>query len=333
MSEIPAVDGDSPRDVDGYVVVRPAGPAARAVRSITGYSTAAIPGGVHRGLPGPWLTIVFPLGGPIAVRSDGEPGRGRHGARTPTERAFLSLVGGLHTAPVIMPQRDRQRGLQLSVHPLAARALLGLPAAEVAQQVVDLGDVLGASAVTLTEQLAAANTGADAVGLVHRWLDETLAAPEPAGPPWQVWRAWQLIVGSGGQLPIGLVAAEVGWSRRHLTTRLGAELGLGAKVIARVARFARAQTMLRSPAHPPLAEVAAACGYADQPHFSSEWRTFAGCTPGQWVATELPALPPGDDADELDDLDHLDHLNHLDDRSIDPISARPRREAGGRISA
>ncbi len=37
-------------------------------------------------------------------------------------------------------------------------------------------------------------------------------------------------------------------------------------------------------------DVAAACGYHDQPHMTREWLALVGCTPGTWIATELPFL-------------------------------------------
>ena len=100
-------------------------------------------------------------------------------------------------------------------------------------------------------------------------------------------RAWQLIVGSGGRRRIGQVAADVGWSRRHLTARLRSETGFGAKELARLARFHRARTAIVARTG-SLAGVAASCGYADQSHFTAEWREFAGCSPGQWISAAAP---------------------------------------------
>ncbi|MDP9429928.1 MAG: helix-turn-helix transcriptional regulator [Actinomycetota bacterium] len=84
------------------------------------------------------------------------------------------------------------------------------------------------------------------------------------------------------------VAAHVGWSRRHLTERFRLATGLTPKRAARIARFEAARRMLVDPRRPPLAEIAARCRYADQPHLAREWRALAGCSVGTWLRKELP---------------------------------------------
>jgi transcriptional regulator GlxA family with amidase domain len=56
--------------------------------------------------------------------------------------------------------------------------------------------------------------------------------------------------------------------------------------MARVMRFERARRLLVSHARPALADVAAACGYADQAHLTRDWRALAGQSPRAWLASE-----------------------------------------------
>ncbi len=262
------------------VLVRLPAPAP-GVRDMVGYRMAPAPGH-HRGLPSPWLTLVFTLSDalPIDVPAGFKAGSG----------TFRMPLGGLHTRAVLMPRRlphapdAAQRGIQLAVHPLAARALFGVPAAALADQVVEVRDVLGS--LGAVDELPAATTGRAAAGMVDRWLaDRIRAAEAPASAP-ELTRAWRLIVGSGGRARIGDVAADVGWSRRHLTTRMRAEIGVGAKDLARLARFQRSRRLIGRRDR-DLGRVAADSGYADQSHLSAEWREFAGLSPGRWIAAEL----------------------------------------------
>lgn len=277
--------------------------ARAAVPGMVGYRMPPLPG-EHRGFPSPWLTLVFSLSGALPIDVPDGP-RMR-------SAAFHVPVGGLHTRAVVMPRRlphaptADQRGIQLAVHPLAARAVFGVPAAALAGEVLEI-DELVADGPELAARLAGDRpgglsgelSGAAATAVVVRWLTARIGAADADPPTPELARAWQVIVGRHGRVRIGDVAREVGWSRRHLTTRLRAEIGVGAKDLARLARFARSRELIgrrdRS-----LAQVAADAGYADQPHLTTEWREFAGCSPGRWIAQEFPFVQDGDAARSAD---------------------------------
>ena len=85
---------------------------------------------------------------------------------------------------------------------------------------------------------------------------------------------------SGGRVRVRALAADLGWSPRRLIERFRDHVGLPPKAAARVIRLDRAVSALRS-GTPRIAEVAAACGYADQAHLGRELRELGGITPGQ----------------------------------------------------
>lgn len=274
-----------PADPAPEALVRLVPPAAvqGAVPGMVGYRMPPLPG-EHRGFPSPWLTLVFSLSGALPIDvPDGTRFR---------SSAFHIPVGGLHTRAVVMPRRlpqaptADQRGIQLAVHPLAARAVFGVPAAALVGEVLELDELVGGGS-ELAGRLAGDRSGADAAAVVTRWLTARIGTADADPPVPELARAWRLIVGRHGRVRIGEVAREVGWSRRHLTARLRAEVGVGAKDLARLARFARSRELIRR-SDRSLAQVAAEAGYVDQPHLTTEWREFAGCSPGRWIAQELP---------------------------------------------
>ena len=57
---------------------------------------------------------------------------------------FVSVAGGLMRRSVAIHHDGRQRGVQVALTPLGARALYGMPAAELAQRLVPLDELLGA---------------------------------------------------------------------------------------------------------------------------------------------------------------------------------------------
>ncbi|MEJ2884928.1 helix-turn-helix domain-containing protein [Actinomycetospora aeridis] len=266
---------------------RPPGALAGHV-TYHGYDLRGGQPGVHRGLPSPYLTFIVTFGEPLTMRApDGSL----------VQRAVA--LGGLHTTPEAIVHDGRQSGLHLSLDPLAARALLGRPAAELAGITVDGDAVLGALAHELHERVEEADGWDGRFAAVDDVLRRCLGTPfRPVAP--EVREAWRRVVRSGGTVPVSALADEVGWSERHLGQRFRAEVGVAPKVAGRMARFDRARRRLaaRASAGEPLrlADIAADGGYADQAHLTREFGALAGCSPTRWVAEEIgniqdPVLP------------------------------------------
>ncbi len=76
---------------------------------------------------------------------------------------------------------------------------------------------------------------------------------------------------------VAQIARETAWSERQLHRRSVELFGYGLRTLGRILRFQRASKLMA--AGVPLADVAAACGYADQPHLSREVRALAGRPP------------------------------------------------------
>jgi len=108
--------------------------------------------------------------------------------------------------------------------------------------------------------------------------------------PIELERVWQLLVHRSGAIAIQKLADEVGWSRRHLTERFRAEFGVAPKTAARMLRFDRVRRLLATTSPSSVADAAIAAGYFDQAHLTRDFREFAGCSPGRWLAEEFPFL-------------------------------------------
>jgi AraC-like DNA-binding protein len=199
-------------------------------------------------------------------------------------RTFTSFAAGVSDAPVITEHDGIQDGVQVDLSPLAAGRLLGVPMRELANEVVDLDALLGRAAGELAERLWEASGWESRFALLDAALAARLAAAPP--PPGGVAHAWRRLTASAGAVPIAALAAQLGYSRRHLAARFHEHVGLGPKRLARILRFERVAAGLR--AGRELAELAYACGYADQPHLNRDFRAFAGVTPTAYEAGLLP---------------------------------------------
>ena len=127
-------------------------PPGRRACAVTSAPTSATtwrpaPPGVHQGVAS---------GPPDVPALPGRHGRDAGQRRsTPPPGTFVALVGGLHDGPAEIAMGDRQTGLQLRLTWRGARALLGVPAGELAGDTVDLAALLGRRTGALLDRLAA----------------------------------------------------------------------------------------------------------------------------------------------------------------------------------
>jgi AraC-like DNA-binding protein len=158
-----------------------------------------------------------------------------------------------------------------------------VPAAALAGQLLDLGEVAPELAV-LPEQLDGMDDadGPTMCRHVFRALGRAVARHGDAVTRPAVARGLAGLA-RGGR--VGDVADEVGFSRKRFTALVREETGLSAKAFQRVARFEASRPLV---GRVPLAQAAAATGYADQGHLAREWSEMAGCSPSTWLREEFP---------------------------------------------
>ena len=267
----------APRDPTGALV------------SAVGYETECAEPRDHRGLPSPFLTFIVTLDTPVVIDEGGE------------ERGLDVVVAGLTTEVETVKMDRRQTGLQAAVHPLAARRLFGLPAAELARMSVEGEDLLGRAAPRLRERLAEADGWDERFAIFAAEAGRGSRGPaaaliSAAGPRPEVVEAWRLLSATRGRIRIGDLAERVFLSRRRLSTLFVAEFGITPKEAARTMRFTHAVTRIGTAVRGgdlDLADVAASCGYADQSHLDRDFRAFAGTSPSGWIAEEFPNIQAG----------------------------------------
>ncbi len=234
--------------------------------------------GVHRGLPTTSLTLVLPVGEPLDVAWAGDRA---------SRRRRWSTVSGLHSAPAEIHHDGHQCGIQLGLTPAGARALLGVPAGDLSRELIELGEV-AVGLADLPDRLSETRTAAARLRVVERALLLALARHGEATPRREV--GWALASLTRGAR-VADVAAEVGYSRRRLSSLVREECGVGPKEYQRIGRFQRSRDVLAGNAaagRADLAGVASAAGYADQSHLTREWTVLAGCTPTTWLREEFP---------------------------------------------
>jgi AraC-like DNA-binding protein len=259
-----------------------AGPPALA-GSVLGYCGYVEDGSapVRRREPaGTRVPVILSFGDAITVEGGTSPGR---------PARVTSFVAPFSDTWAVTEHAGRQHGVQVDLTPLGAFRLLGVQPSEVAGSVVPVDDLWGPAGGSLVDRLASAPDWPSRFGL----LDEVLLVRAASGAephPAVAW-AWRQLERADGGVPVGTLADEIGWSRRHFVDRFRRHVGLAPKASARVLRFARAHALL-SAGTAPVGLVAAECGYADQSHLVRETRALAGCTPSELVG-EVTSVQAG----------------------------------------
>lgn len=261
---------------------------APGVASMVGYRALDVPESIHRGMPSAWLTFIVSLDDGVRAAPTAEA------LETATPNPLV--LGGLHMSAAYVRQHHAQAGVQLAVHPLASRALFGVPSAELSLTDFAAVDVLGVEAAALPERTAANRrwpdifaTVADYLTTARRHRDVEAVRPEVA-------LAWHLLERSQGRIPVGALANRTGISSRHLTTLFRREVGRSPKEVAMLMRFHHATTAIARSVRDGrvnLAAIATTTGYSDQAHLTREFVRFAGNSPSAWLAEEFRNIQDG----------------------------------------
>jgi AraC-like DNA-binding protein len=266
--------------------------AVPGVAAAYGYFVDGAAPGMHRGMPSQSLTVVISLDEP--VRSAVDPDAWRRRRLTSND----IVLGGLHTAPALVYQPVRQRGVQLAVHPLAAPRLFGVRAAELGGSISEGEDVLGPEVRRLRERLHELSTWQERFTAIEDFLRVgTDDRRRGARPRQEIAAAWESLAKTRGTRSVAELARDTCLSTRQLSTLFDRELGISPKTLANLMRFEHALGLLgdrvRAREAPELAAIAQRCGFYDQAHLAREFRRFAGASPSRFVADELRNIQAG----------------------------------------
>jgi AraC-like DNA-binding protein len=269
------------------VVASPRG-APPGIASMVGYRALNVPEKIHWGMPSSSLTFIVSL-------DDGVQS-GQTAEAVAAARPVPLVLAGLSLQASLVRQCHGQAGVQMAVHPLASRALFGVPSAELSTTDVDATAILGRPAARLREQLIDGRAWPERFSLTCDHLMRTRREGGGAVRP-EVVQAWHMLARSKGRMEVQTLANRVGVTARHLNTLFRREVGRSPKSVARLMRFehatARIAASVRRSGRVDLAQVAIHTGYCDQAHLSHEFVRFTGVSPRGWLAEEFRNIQDG----------------------------------------
>jgi AraC-like DNA-binding protein len=191
-------------------------------------------------------------------------------------------VVGPSTRPVVLSMSGHVSGLSVTLQPGASLALFGVPAHELAEQVVDWDALVAADHRDLQALLGGSASDTDRARVLCEAL-QAMTSDVQHEDRRRAERAAALLRAGGHAPSVGAVAATVGVGERRLQQIFRSQFGLSPAAWRRLARMQRCLRLLRLPGGARWPELAVAVGFYDQSHLVHEFRALCGLTPGQFL--------------------------------------------------
>ncbi|MDP4217717.1 MAG: helix-turn-helix domain-containing protein [Bacteroidota bacterium] len=183
---------------------------------------------------------------------------------------FITIPSGLDAEMFII---EFKKGM--------AYPMLGLPLTEITGTVVHGELILDKVFLELRERLFTCAQAGEMFVLAERLLARQFGSRLTVNP--FVEFAVGKILGSPTSLSIRSVADKTGYSARHFIRIFSDHVGVTPKRFLRIIRFQRAINEIEVKGSIPWAALAYDCGYYDQAHFISDFKSFSGLTPLEYM--------------------------------------------------
>ena len=121
------------------------------------------------------------------------------------------------------------------------------------------------------------------VACAYGGMRDTHRPARGALAPWQARRTKDILGANlDGSIPLGTLARECGLSVSHFCRAFRQSTGMPPHQWLMRRRIEAAKVMLRERRQSTLSEIALACGFADQSHFTRIFSRTVGMSPGAW---------------------------------------------------
>ena len=186
-----------------------------------------------------------------------------------------TVVSGAHRGYFVVDTRAHASIIGVHFSPGGAFPLLGVPPGSLMDKHVDLAAIWGTRAAHLRERLCVARDLDERFQILGDELTRRLNSAVHSRD--EVKFAIRQLMRTNAR--VSQVAAAVELSHRRLIEIFTAEVGIAPKVFSRVQRLQRALALAKQEASPDWTQVAATCGYFDQPHLIRESILLSGLSP------------------------------------------------------
>ncbi|HEY9660129.1 MAG TPA: helix-turn-helix domain-containing protein [Allocoleopsis sp.] len=188
-------------------------------------------------------------------------------------------ICGVHSQGFIIARRPHCSVLGVHFKPGGIAAFLPIPVRELHNQIISLED-LWENAGELRERLRSHPTPAARFQILEQFLLRAMQ-PQHRHPAVDfALREFERFP----HAPVSAVTNQIGLSSRYFNQLFRDSVGLTPKLFCRVRRLQRVLALVDGNPQIDWLDVALTCGYFDHAHLIHDFRTFANCTPTEYLA-------------------------------------------------
>ncbi len=190
------------------------------------------------------------------------------------------FINGFNRVPLQLqlPKHLMLFGIQLQ--PLAVKKLLGIPAGEFSDTIVDM-DLLDSSFHSLWHQLAGQTHFDNRISVLTGWIEKKL-------PDWQPQEKMINHFLSGTDqhdVSVTEIARSLCYSPRQLSRKMSEATGMNTEEILLYKKYLHAMDLIHY-TNLSLTQIAYQSHFSDQSHFIKSFKTYSGMTPGIYKANK-----------------------------------------------
>jgi len=234
----------------------------------------------------PATALTFPTGRPQLIFHRKTP------LRIPelqTSQSRLTVSGQVDFPAHLVSAGDTEM-IVVVFRPHTMGAFLGMPVSLFCNLEVSGFDLGNGSLNDLAARIFDCGDRAQCIGFIERWLLARLAAcPRRLHDNLKRMEASVAALLAAPGTSVACLASAACLSKKQFGREFGALVGMNPKEYAQIVRFHYSLTRMQNgPDKTDFAQIACACGYADQSHFIRECKRFSGLTPAALVKTCAP---------------------------------------------
>jgi AraC-like DNA-binding protein len=190
------------------------------------------------------------------------------------------FINGFNRVPVQLHLPVRQTFFGIRLKPLAVKKILGIPAGEFSDLIVDL-DLLDSTFRSLWHELADENHFDDRVSVMTGWMEKKLLDWQPQEKMINHF----LSCADQHDVSVTELARSLCYSPRQLSRILSGATGMNTEEILLYKKYLYAVDLIHH-TDLSLTQIAYQSHFSDQSHFIKSFKTYSGMTPGIYKANK-----------------------------------------------